>query len=277
MGYFSHKLQQIKQQTASSILPYADRVPDKFYPTITAFPLSYSLGRGVLEVAQRLAGSNQESIRILIIGAAFGRDYSWLAGSGFKVDILDLGVHEWAESSYVGDVSSDVTWQQFNVKYDLIVLCDVLEHLVEDFKALVNIRNYLAKAGVLYLTVPFNHDPEPTHVRSYTLITLERLLQCAGFIVSKKRLRPGPFEVFPWLTIAANYGMALLMPNVDTGAILLNKMLDFQYELNLRFSDVFARCVPSVQYGVVLEAISCEQIDHLSTNKTKFVTERANS
>lgn len=271
MAFFVNRLKAIKSELVQRILKRADRVPESFFPTISAFPLAYSLGRSVLEAASRLEENKRGSINILIIGAAFGRDFSWLVGNGFKVDILDLGIHDWAENSYVGDVSAEDTWHQFKLKYDLIILCDVLEHLVDDFRALVNIRNHLAESGILYLTVPFRHDPEPTHVRAYTLITLERLLNCAGFIVSKKRLRPGPFEVFPLMTIAMNYGIALLMPSVNTGANVLARILDLEYKLNSRFANVVAKYVPSVQYGVVLEAIPSEQFDHLTTNMNKFV------
>ena len=91
------KLQEIKKLTVRAVLPKWDHVTEKYYATISAFPMSYSVGRSIINFC-RQAKINPDGSRILIVGAHGGRDFNWLTGFGYKVDILDLGHHDWAKS-----------------------------------------------------------------------------------------------------------------------------------------------------------------------------------
>jgi SAM-dependent methyltransferase len=70
---------------------------------------------------------------------------------------------------------------------DAVFLLDVLEHLDDDFEAVVEARRVLAPGGTLFVTVPAyswlwsGHDIANQHRRRYTLKTLNGLLATAGF------------------------------------------------------------------------------------------------
>lgn len=71
--------------------------------------------------------------------------------------------------------------------YDLIVLFDVLEHILEDAATLAVLRSKLKESGRMLVTVPAMpwlwsaHDVAHHHHRRYTARRLERLFRAAGF------------------------------------------------------------------------------------------------
>src|SRR2546425_5288773 len=130
-----NRLQEVKKHAVRGILPRWDQVSSSYWGVICAFPFSYSVGRTIICFCQS-SNIEPEDSRILIVGATGGRDYHWLTGFGYIVDVLDLGHQSWANHTYVGDACQLETWSQIPEKYDLIVMCDVLEHLPEDFAAL---------------------------------------------------------------------------------------------------------------------------------------------
>jgi SAM-dependent methyltransferase len=73
--------------------------------------------------------------------------------------------------------------------YDLIALCDVLEHIKEDEKFLLNLAKTVRTRGGLLLTVPAfqslwsAHDVEHHHYRRYRKHELVSLLERSGFTV----------------------------------------------------------------------------------------------
>ena len=97
-----NRLQAIKKCAVQAIVPRWNLVPESCYPTVTAFPFSYSVGRSIVEFCEARDIKPGQS-RILIVGAHGGRDYHWLRGFGYQVDVLDLGDHQWGKSRYVGD------------------------------------------------------------------------------------------------------------------------------------------------------------------------------
>src|SRR5207249_4702703 len=119
------RLQEVKKDAVKAILPRWDHVAEPYWGTICAFPMSYSVGRSIVTFCKEV---NMEPglSRILIVGAHGGRDYHWLTGFGYTVDVLDLGHHSWGKSDYVGDACRSETWKQITTKYDLILMHDVL-------------------------------------------------------------------------------------------------------------------------------------------------------
>jgi SAM-dependent methyltransferase len=188
--------------------------------------------------------------------------------------VLDLGDHDWGKSKYVGDACRAETWQKITETYDLIVMHDVLEHLPEDFAALRHARTVLKSDGYLFLSVPYQHDPEVTHVRSYSEVTLNRLLGLAGYRSIWKRDRPGLLEAFPRLMNFLNYGLAFLMPSPRLGGRFLNGLLRTEYSINdrtRRFYRMFGR---SPQKGVTLAASPTANgslKSHVDINKEMFI------
>ena len=76
-----------------------------------------------------------------------------------------------------------------DVRYDMILLLDVLEHIEDDLGALTVLRRKLAPGGRLLLTVPAapwmwsGHDVAHHHHRRYTAGSLGKVLKTAGFAV----------------------------------------------------------------------------------------------
>lgn len=270
------RLQKIKQRTVRTILPHWEHVSEKYYPTVSAFPMSYSVGRSIIEFCEEMRINPEES-QVLIVGAHGGRDYHWLTGFGYRVDILDLGDHEWGETRYVGDACRAETWNQIDRTYDLIVMHDVLEHLPEDFAALRHARKVLKDTGFLFISVPYRHDPEITHVRSYSEVTLTRLLNVAGYNAVWKRDRPGMLEAFPRVVNGVNYAIAVLMVSPDLGAAVLKKLLGIEYAVNNKTRRIYRVLGRSPQKGVTVAAKPTKDKairNYVAVNKDMFTMDR---
>lgn len=267
------RLQEIKKYAVRFILPRWEHVGSAYYGTVSAFPMSYSVGRSIVEFCEQTELRPDES-RVLIVGAHGGRDFNWLTGFRYQVDILDLGDHDWGKSKYVGDACRAETWQQMDGKYDLIIMHDVLEHLPEDYAALCHARTVLKSNGFLFLSVPYKHDPEITHVRTYSEVTLNRLLALAGFNSTWKRDRPGLLEAFPRLINVFNYGLSILMPSPRLGGLFLRHLLGTEYSINNKTRRLYRLLGRSPQKGVTLAAtpITDESLkSHVDFNKEMFI------
>lgn len=88
-------------------------------------------------------------------------------------------------------------------RFDLLLACDVLEHVDDDVGALRELRRVAAPGGTLVLTVPAyqwlwtDHDVQLHHRRRYTLPTLRSRVTEAG-----------------WAPVVATYFNTLLLPVV---------------------------------------------------------------
>jgi SAM-dependent methyltransferase len=267
------RLQQMKKYVVSQALPQRNHVAEQYWSTVTAFPMSYSVGRSIIDFCNEMKVSPHGS-KVLLVGAYGGRDFHWLTGFGYEVDVLDLGHHNWGKSRYLGDACRAETWKQIEEVYDLVVMHDVLEHLPEDFAALCHARTVMKSDGFLFLSVPYQHDPEITHVRSYSEVTLNRLLALAGYNSVWKRDRPGLLEAFPRLVNSLNYGLALLMPTPTLGGRLLHALLRTEYSINERTRRLYRMFGRSPQKGVTLAATPApaESLkSHVDLNKEMFI------
>jgi hypothetical protein len=267
------RLQRIKKIAASWILPRSEHIPDKYIGVVTAFPFSYSIGRLIKELCinNQITGAGG---RILIVGAHGGRDYFWLTGFGFNVDMLDLGHHEWGKATYLGDACQEDTWSKISIRYEMVIFCDVLEHLPRDFEALCYARKVLTENGSIFLTVPYKNDKEETHVRSYSRKTICRLVSEAGYAIEKIYDRPGLLEAFQRTMNSFNYGLALLMPTDRLGARMLRGCLRAEYRLNHMSRHPFRRFGISTYKGIMLTARvdhACASDGYISANAKKFV------
>src|SRR5437868_6527879 len=106
-----NRLQKVKKQAVKAILSKWDHVSSPYWAVVCAFPFSYSMGRTIIRFCQN-SNIKPENSRILIVGATGGRDFHWLTGFGYIVDILDLGHHSWANRTYIGDACQPETWSQ---------------------------------------------------------------------------------------------------------------------------------------------------------------------
>ncbi len=85
--------------------------------------------------------------------------------------------------------------------FDAVMLCDVLEHIDDDRRALLEAARVLKPDGVVIITLPAlhllwsNHDEALGHYRRYHSRDLRRMLQAAG--LSVERISFGLFFLFP--------------------------------------------------------------------------------
>lgn len=133
--------------------------------------------RHVFELAAPQAGE-----RILIIGDAGGKDYWYFKWRGFEPTIMDI-----TEQSVIGEVViHDISDPELAFPpgtFDLIVMCDVLEHIYEDSRALANIGTMLKDRGRFILSGPYWHDVTEYHVRIHSPRIVRRMLRHHGFEV----------------------------------------------------------------------------------------------
>jgi len=78
-----------------------------------------------------------------------------------------------------------------HIKFDLICMLDVLEHIDQDISALIALKQYLSSNGKILLTVPAHpwlfgaHDQYLHHQRRYTQSQLQRVLGQAGLVSAR--------------------------------------------------------------------------------------------
>jgi len=101
---------------------------------------------------------NYLGLTILEIGAGSGETLLELKKTGiankiYGYDLVDICLNKSEfESFIVGNIEKDPI--PFNEKFDIIILADVLEHLVEPEKVLEKLISFLKKNGKIYISLP---------------------------------------------------------------------------------------------------------------------------
>lgn len=185
--------------------------------------------RHLTEILVRLA--EPANGRALDVGCGTGRISVALAEKGFRVDALDPEVdvveHARELASQLGvDVNflaADFTKPDHRFpdkRYDLVVCCEVLEHVAEWEKVVTNMRRVLKPGGVLILTVPngprqFNVlDTYSGHLRRYKWEQLAAVLQ--GFDVEKRFTIGFPFlRALRWIYVKFAIPLIYKKPATD--------------------------------------------------------------
>jgi 2-polyprenyl-3-methyl-5-hydroxy-6-metoxy-1,4-benzoquinol methylase len=133
--------------------------------------------------------------RLLEVGCGTGFVSGYLKKQEYRMECADLFLEglkycqkrESGHAYYQYNLYDDVFFEEF----DGILACDVIEHLEDDERALVNLNRSLKKGGVLVLTVPAckaiwsDIDDYAGHKRRYSKRELNRKLEAAGFKVVK--------------------------------------------------------------------------------------------
>lgn len=109
------------------------------------------------------------------------------------------------EDEFLADYKFDITnIKQESEKFDIIICYHILEHIIEDEKAISELYRVLKKNGVIYLQTPFKngdiyendtvvsaeerkiHFGQEDHVRIYSVKGLKKRLENVGFNVFVK-------------------------------------------------------------------------------------------
>lgn len=144
------------------------------------------------QVARRLPRPSRLDARALDLGAGSGGNTPLLTAAGY--DAVALEHHPVAAAYTHGRglpvVQGDGHRLPFaDDTFDVVLACDVLEHLHRDEEAVREIRRVLRPGGHLVLTVPADpalwseHDEALHHIRRYTRESLTALLVGQGLQV----------------------------------------------------------------------------------------------
>jgi SAM-dependent methyltransferase len=168
-------------------------VPEEYWSQFVSY-------RGASEV-QYICGTMvpRTARRVLIIGVFGGRDYFYFKVRGHEVHAAELAEVPGFDNLRVANVEESLPYP--DGYFDAVVLSEVLEHLVDDGRALGHIRRVLSDEGVLVVAVPFLHEAEPTHIRVHTRVSVERLLRHCGFDVVDVCERPGAGFYVPGVNV----------------------------------------------------------------------------
>jgi SAM-dependent methyltransferase len=141
------------------------------------------------EPASIIASLIGDPVTVLNVGPTWGRDFYGLSTQGHNVFNLDIAPQTGLPHTVIGDVTRPLPFPASC--FDAVVIAEVLEHLIEDHRALVEIRRVLAADGKLVVTVPFYQDVPLYHVRIHSRRSIIRLLAATGFAAEALIYRSG--------------------------------------------------------------------------------------
>ena len=202
------------------------------------------------------------SRRVLLVGDAGGRDWTYLSRHGHELHVLDIAPQAGIPNVTVQSIEKRTPFE--DGFFDAVVLNEVLEHLFYDVSALDELHRILRKDGVLVLSVPYlsrGQDDAEYHVRVHSPRTVRRLLEKCGFSIEVHFCR-GFAARLPQSSLAARAALyalqraagALLRRDPDASADLVNGTLN-RLEIFVgshRSTAGFQRLFPS--YGGVIKA-----------------------
>ncbi len=141
-------------------------------------------------------------------------------------------------------------------------MAEVLEHLIEDAAALLEVRRVLHASGILVLSVPFFHDRAEYHVRIHSPRSIRRLLDCVGFKTVSYVERGG------LITFARTlHGLRQLLRGVINEAQFNRAVVGADLFLNQHFRWLLRR---SRYYGCYLSARKIAAHDPRALNVYEF-------
>ncbi|MCW4469152.1 class I SAM-dependent methyltransferase [Flavobacterium sp. MFBS3-15] len=156
-----------------------------------------------------LIESSKKGLKVMEIGAAYGETLYFLKQGGIAAEAV--GVDIFQDTNNPGNYKSldrfifgnieDIDFPEYYGYFDLILLPDVLEHLVEPKKVLKKVHKYLAPEGELLVSMPnvrhylafkkiflkgdFEYEEsglfDYTHMRFYCRKNMVRLLAGSAF------------------------------------------------------------------------------------------------
>lgn len=170
---------------------------------------------GLGAAARLMLDEVSDGARVLDVGCATGYLAEPLTRRGctvlgFEMDPASAAAAaRWCEHVIVGDVQDPGTRALIPGVFDVILLGDVLEHLVDPWETLGSMRTHLAAGGVVVASIPnvaawtvrlallsgrFRYEEmgimDRTHLRFFTRATVHELVRDAGYAVERERHAP---------------------------------------------------------------------------------------
>ncbi|WP_313805899.1 class I SAM-dependent methyltransferase [Flavobacterium sp.] len=109
-----------------------------------------------------LIGKQERNLKVLEIGAAYGATLEFLKNSGVAQETVGVDLFEDKEHQerykkvdrFIFGNIEQIDLAEYEGYFDIILLPDVLEHLIEPKKALEKIKKYLKDNGSIYISIP---------------------------------------------------------------------------------------------------------------------------
>lgn len=162
-----------------------------------------------------LIKKNAKNLKILEIGAAYGETLFYLKEAGIASEVVGVDLFEDVENRdnykkldkfIFGDIQQ-LELEEYKNYFDIIILADVIEHLIEPKPVLEKIKNYLKDDGNIIVSIPnirhhtalrkiffkgdFRYEEsgvfDYTHARFYCRKNIEELIENAGYKILKQQ------------------------------------------------------------------------------------------
>lgn len=197
----------------------------------------------ILVELNKFVGSQGEK-SILDVGCGTGEFLQFVQKAGWKTFGTEPSeeAKEKAESKGIKIYSSlEELNRKQEMRFDVITLINVLEHVIDPKKTINNLKNCLKQGGVLYVQVPNDFNKlqnlaskkikeqkwwitAPAHISYFDFQSLEKLLKFYGFDILLKTT-DFPMELF--LLMGYNY-----IDNPALGKECHQKRVNFEYSIN---------------------------------------------
>ena len=145
----------------------------------------------VLNLLKKYGLGKNTQLNIIDFGCGCGKMLQYLSqyGNAEGIDFSDEAIL-YCKQSFDGAIEKeDLETYISEKKYDYGLALDVLEHIKNDFQALLNIRNAMGREGICIITVPAfmclwsEHDKNCMHQKRYKKKQLVELVSASGFKV----------------------------------------------------------------------------------------------
>ncbi|WP_430399720.1 class I SAM-dependent methyltransferase [Flavobacterium sp.] len=162
----------------------------------------------------KLIDVNKKNIKVLEIGAAYGETLHYLKQNGYALETVAVDLYEDKNNknkykevdNFIFGNIEEIELYQYNNYFDLILLPDVLEHLIEPKIVLNKIKNCLKENGEIIVSMPnirhysaikkiflkgdFSYEEsgifDYTHMRFYCRKNIQELLETSGYKIIKQ-------------------------------------------------------------------------------------------
>ncbi|WP_445718537.1 class I SAM-dependent methyltransferase [Flavobacterium sp.] len=156
-----------------------------------------------------LLNESDKNLKVMEIGAAYGETLYYLKNKGIASEVVGVDIYEDKINKenyknidrFIFGNIEDIDFPEYYNYFDLILLPDVLEHLIEPKKVLSKVHKYLKQDGVIFVSMPnvrhysalnkifikgdFGYEEsgifDTTHLRFYCRKNIKELLESSGF------------------------------------------------------------------------------------------------
>lgn len=165
-----------------------DHIPDEYMLNFCSFSFGLEY---IYLLNSFLPQKRNQKLKILIVGVFGGRDFWGLEYQGHNVTGFDISSIKNMPNIIHGN--AEKKWPFNKASFDVVIIGEVLEHLINDSFALSEANKILNNNGKLIITLPYLDDNPVYHIRIHTKKTIERLLKINKFEIQIYIERPGIF------------------------------------------------------------------------------------